>query len=209
MRAFVLAAVVALASAAPAQAAEPDAPDGDRVRLKWGPRAPATHGLQAAPRTPPDAEAAATLESRGEGSLFKVRLAFPQFSVMAGDGLVGLGTEQGIELEFDNHHVVSAIAEFGFGEGFVTGGGIGYSYEFVFLDGILRLQLGGTVGFHIGIGQNCSYDDDCYDDEQFAVMMFRPMLHIGYEWVFFSIGPKMAIIPGIMGGMSMGVTFRL
>ena len=83
MRAFVLAAVVALASAAPAQAAEPDAPDGDRVRLKWGPRAPATHGLQAAPRTPPDAEAAATLESRGEGSLFKVRLAFPQFSVMA------------------------------------------------------------------------------------------------------------------------------
>jgi len=158
----------------------------------------------------------------------RYRIIIPQFNVLFAENLASLGIEAGFQIEILGSHIISILGEAGFWEQYTYGGGIGYSYEFELVRKILRLELGATFGYHwwprvemVKKYESVCVDSDCLETvpgmtegpevtgDRFGVVLLRPMLHVGYEYIFFSIGPRMIAGPDICGGVGAGLMIRI
>jgi len=161
----------------------------------------------------PDSQSVGSISSEGdEDRGWRFRIVLPQANVLWGDGFINIGTDQGLEVEIANNHIISFLGEWGIGSGFLAGGGAGYAYELDLVEEIFRLQLGFTVGYHFwekSYYDDESGEDDEYDEESMGFIVLRPMFHIGYKYFFVSFGPKMIAGTDIVGGVTVGFLVRV
>jgi hypothetical protein len=87
-----------------------------------------------------------------------------------------------------------------------VGAGVGYAYEFDFVRNIVRLELGGAVGWFSliyeesggGTGMTSTF-----------FLVLRPTLHVGYKYFYVSLGPRLAIGESVAGGFTAGFLIRI
>ncbi len=165
---------------------------------------------------------------------WRFRIILPQFiSLWGPDDFHVFGTEQGFQIEIAERHIITMVGNFGFDNSFLAGGGAGYAFELHIVEDVFFLELGGTLGFHyreVSVTEedgsssycvewddwgNCvDYDsygysgDDEYEKDGFTILTLRPTLHIGYKWIFLSVGPRMGIGNGVIGGIQSGLMLR-
>jgi len=187
-------------------------PPPGQVRLRWGylaaPFAAGAPLEEAAPAVPATGGEFSTAEAPRS---WRFRIGLPQYILLAGtEDVFVMGTLQSFQLELAENHVITLFGEWGFGDNFLAGGGVGYSYEFEFVPQILRLELRATLGFHHWEGGGyCDYYDDCSHPDGFGVLGLFPTLHVGYEYFFVSIGVPMLVGSGFQGGVTTGFTIRI
>ncbi len=71
----------------------------------------------------------------------------PQFQALFGTHDMTLGVFWALQVEIANSHVISLAGQWGAADGFIVGGGVGYSYELSFARDILRLEIAAHLGY--------------------------------------------------------------
>lgn len=175
----------------------------------------------------------ASLEASAEEPgprLWRVRVVPPQFALLYSiDDFIMFGMEYGVQVELAERHSVSLIGHFAIVEaGALIGGGVGYGYEIHVVRNIFFVELGAAAGYWFynkPAAQVALYRTTCieYDDstgecvhwsavdnykEAFIALVVRPTLHVGYKWVFFSLGPRLAVGSATLAGGVAGIMLR-
>jgi hypothetical protein len=124
-------------------------------------------------------------------------------------GLYGgaLGSEFGVQLELYNRHIIQLVGVMGsLYRSSLGGGAVGYAYEWEPVRDIVRFELGFLLG---GFFMHEEKRDGSNESASLTFFQLRPVLHLGYRRIFFSIGPRVAIGRFVHYGFAAGLTVRI
>ncbi len=224
-------------AAAPAEAQRPVA--AGKARLRWGAPAGTAAGVGRVDLDDSETEAGSAWAGRPQGRTWRLR-ATGRVLALTGPFHSLIGFETGLQLELAGEHVISLLARGAFGgddqddeDTDLAGASLGYAWELELVPEVVRLELGGYVGFDYAEchnwGSSYSYtgsytgsssssqtrcgtatihgDDDSSPEEVFFVTA-APTIHIGYAVAFVTLGPQLKIGSTVAAGFASGVTLR-